>query len=359
MKKTLRLSAPIIAACAAMSSPAGESIVVVSWGGSYEAAQRTAIFEPFAEYSGAMPAIRQHSGSVEEIRTRAKAESWDVIDMQEDHAITACEQGLLLDIDYRQIVSPYRDTRIEDDFVDGAFLDCAVAQNLYATVVAYNDRAFPGIKPSRINDFFDVENFPGKRALPKSPDAILEWALLAIGVPVRQVYDLLSTDRGLRLAFRKLDEIRDSIVWWTDISNAVRMLHDGSAAMASGFNGRFFSASHDAGAPITIIWDGRIIGYEVWAIVASTDQAKLAKEFVEFATSPVQLAKLSEIIPYGPARNSALLRVGKNSVSGTPMNEHLPNAPHHKGRAIIRDSAWYSYTASLRQRRFDAWLETK
>ena len=86
---------------------------------------------------------------------------------------------------------------------------------------------------------------------------------------------------------------------------------------------------------------------------------RVEKEFIDFATSPVQLAKLAEIIPYGPARTSALLRVGKNSVSGTPISDHLPNAPHHKRRAIVRDSAWYSNTASLRQRRFDAWLETK
>ena len=353
------LSATIVAAFAAMPSAADESIVVVSWGGSYEDAQRTAIFEPFAEYSGAMPTILQHSGSIEDIRARAQAESWDVVDMQEDHAITACDQGLLLEADYRNVVSAQNGSRPEDDFVNGAFLECSVAQNLYATVVAYDDRAFPGIKPSRIDDFFDIANFPGKRALPKSPDAVLEWALLAVGVPVRQVYDLLSTDRGLRLAFRKLNEIRDSIIWWSDISTAVGMLKEGSAAMAAGFNGRFFSASHDSGAPITIIWDGRIIGYEVWAIVASTDREKLAREFIDFATSPVQLAKLAEIIPYGPARTSALLRVGKNSVSGTPISDHLPNAPHHKRRAIVRDSAWYSNTASLRQRRFDAWLETK
>ena len=354
-----RLSVFAVAACAAMASSAEESIVVVSWGGAYEDAQEKAIFQPFAENSGVMPSIRQHSGSVRELRDRARAEGWDVIDMQKDHAITACEQGLLLETDFREIVSEHSGLRPEDDFVDGAFLDCGVAQNLYATVVAYNDRAFPGIKPSRIDDFFDTENFPGKRALPKSPDAVLEWALLAVGVPVRQVYDLLSTDRGLRLAFRKLNEIRESIVWWEDISTAVQMLQDGSASMAAGFNGRFFSASHDFGAPITIIWDGRIIGYEVWAIVASTDREKLAKEFIDFATSPVQLAKLAEIIPYGPARKSALLRVGKNSVSGTPMSDHLPNAPHHQGRAIFRDSAWYSHTDSLRRRRFEAWLETK
>ena len=357
MKKTLLLSSFVLAACSAPASFAEDSLVVVSWGGAYEDAQRKAILEPYADQSGIVPSIMRHSGSLNELRDRAQAESWDVIDMQRDHAITACEQGWLLETDFRVVVSAYDGLQPEEDFVDGAFLDCSVVQNLYATVVAYDDRTYPGVKPSRINDFFDIENFPGKRALPKSPDAVLEWALLAIGVPAIQVYDLLSTDRGLRLAFRKLDEIRDSIIWWTDVSDAEELLQDGRAAMASGFNGRFFSASHDRGAPISIVWDGRIIGYEVWAIYAKTDQEELAKDFVDFATSPAQLARLAEIIPYGPARNSAFLRIGKNSVSGTPMSDHLPNAPHHQGRAIFRDSEWYSKTASLRLRRFEDWLE--
>ena len=69
------------------------------------------------------------------------------------------------------------------------------------------------------------------------------------------------------------------------------------------------------------------------------------------------MARLSELIPYGPARRSAFERVGLHPETGVPMRAHLPNAPQHGGRALIRDAAWVANTRDLRQRRFQAWLE--
>ena len=91
---------------------------------------------------------------------------------------------------------------------------CSIVQLSFSTVIAFNPGAFPAVKPSRIADFFDIEGFPGKRGLRCAPVAMLEWALLAYRIPYSQVYDLLSTDRGLDLAFRNLDRIRPHIVWW-------------------------------------------------------------------------------------------------------------------------------------------------
>ena len=193
----------------------------------------------------------------------------------------------------------------------------------------------------------------------KSPDAILEWALLAEGVPARQVYDLLSTDRGLKLALRKLDQIRDHIVWWDDVAEPVRLLGSGEVTMSSGYNGRFFSAASHDGLPITIIWDGRLIGHEVWAISGTSDKIADAEKFVRFATAPEQLAALAEIIPYGPTRKTAHLRVGLNPDTAIPMRDHLPNAPQHGERSLTRDSVWYANTELLRNRRFQTWLRER
>ncbi len=182
--------------------------------------------------------------------------------------------------------------------------DCSVAQNVFATVIAFDQRAFPGVKPSRVEDFFDLERLPDKRALEKNPDVILEWALLAEGAPASQVYDLLSTDLGLRLALRKLDTIRDQILWWEEVARPAEMLRDGEVSMASGYNGRFFSMAREEGAPVVIVWNGRVIGYDVWAVLATSKQPRLAERFLRFATA--QLARLAERIPYGPAHNSAM-----------------------------------------------------
>ncbi|WP_108882974.1 extracellular solute-binding protein [Anderseniella sp. Alg231-50] len=333
-----------------------ETITVVSWGGVYEDAQRRAIYDPFTRATGIKVKPVTYSGGVDALASRAGNEGWDVVDMIEDQAISACDAGLLTKVDMHKIADDHQKSAIADDFLPRAFRDCSIAQNVYATVFAFNDRAFLGEKPATISDFFDLKRFPGKRALQRNPDVILEWALMAEGVPAIQVYDLLSTDRGLRLAFRKLETLRGSIIWWQEVGTPAEMLADGRAVMASGYNGRFFSAAQQDGAPITIVWDGQVIGYEVWAILRGARDQDMAEKFLRFATAPERMAALAELIPYGPARRSALSRVGLHWKTGVPMRDHLPNAPQHAERALYGDSLWYARTKKLRTKRFEAWL---
>ena len=339
--------------CVALAGPvAAQDLSIVSWGGAYEAAQRAALIAPFARETGMQVEMVKYDGTAAALARRGAQEGWDVIDMLTDQARVACAEGLLMELDAQALLG----AEALADFAPAAPSRCAVPQNVYARVLAYDERAFLGVKPTRIEDFFDTEGFPGGRAVQRDPDGILEWALMAEGVPPEQVYGLLSTDRGLRLAFRKLDQIRDHILWWTDPAEPAQMLADGRAAMAAGFNGRFFDTAQQDGAPIAIVWDGRIIGVEVWAIAAATDAPEAARAFVARAVTPEAMARLSERIPYGPARVSAFARIGSNPGTGTPMRAHLPNAPQHGMRALVRDAAWYANTEELRRRRFREWL---
>ena len=89
----------------------------------------------------------------------------------------ACRQGLLEPIDHAWLPPAPDGTPASRDFIDGALTECGVAQIVYAMVAAYNRDAFPGERPARVRDIFDDRRFPGKRALQKSPEANLEWAL--------------------------------------------------------------------------------------------------------------------------------------------------------------------------------------
>lgn len=337
---------------------AAEALKIVSWGGAYEVAQHRALFEPYQEKTGKSIEILVYKGSLAEMDKRAEKEGWDIVDMIEDQAIAACEKGLLQHLDHRRIVvhQPGRD--IEDDFAPLRFTPCAIPQNVYAKVLAYDDSAFPGTKPSKVDDFFNLERFPGKRAVEKSPDGLLEWALLSEGVPQRQIYDLLSTKRGLWIAFRKLNSIRDEIIWWEDPAEPAVLLESGKVTMASGYNGRFFSAVQERKAPIVILWDGQLIGYDVWAVPKGAD-TEAAHDFLRFATEAKRMADLAELIPYGPARSSALEQIGLHPDNAIPMREYLPNARLSSGRYLVRDADWYANTQSLRTRRFQKWLEQK
>jgi len=335
------------------------TLTVVTWGGTYQESQRAAYFEPFEALTGVEIETVRYDGSLRALRAHLAGDetTWDVIDLIRADAMRACEQGLLAKID-PAILEPAPDgTPPKSDFLDGAIQPCSITQLVFSTVIAYDNRAFPGEKPRRIEDFFDTERFPGKRALRKAPVALFEWALMAYGVPRQQLYELLSTERGFDLAFAKLDGIRDDLIWWQGGQEPVELLRQGKVAMASGYNGRFFNARAVQGTPISVIWDGQLLDYNAWAIPKGADDGELARRFIAFATRTERLADQANRISYGPARQSAQRRVGLHVSAGVPMRPYLPTAERHMETAIRRDHTWYAQTTDLRERRFRQWLE--
>jgi len=335
------------------------TLTVVTWGGAYEVSQRAALFEPFTEATGIEIETVTYAGGVGSLREHlagAEPPAWDVIDMIRADARAACRAGLLEPFD-PAILAPAPDGGpASEDFIAGAIGPCSVSQLVFATVIAFDDRAFPGEKPQSVADFFDLEAFPGKRALRKAPAGLLEWALRSYGVPRTQIYDLLSTERGLSLAFRRLDLIRDRTVWWEDGAEPVELLRSGEVAMASGYNGRFFHAQVMDGEPISIIWDSALLEFNNWAIPKGAPDRALAEQFIRFATTSERLGAMANSISYGPARISAQRRVGLHVTADIPMRPHLPTVPRHLSQAIIKDYAWYARTGELRYRRFKEWL---
>ena len=356
MLRIVTLAAALVAGAAVADEP--PRLTVVTWGGAYEAAQRAAIFAPFEEATGVELELVRWDGGVRPLRAHLAANDpprFDVVDMLRSDARAACREGLLAPFD-AAILAPAPDgTPARDDFRDDAIGDCFVSQLVFATVIAYDDRAFPGEKPQTIADFFDVERFPGKRALREAPVGLFDWALRAYGVPRSQIYELLSTERGFRLAFNRLDRIRDDLVWWRDGATPARLLAEGRVAMASGYNGRFFHARIARGAPISVIWDSALLAENVWAMPAGVENRELAERFIRFATAAEQLGAIANRISYGPTRASAMRRVGLHVTAGIPMRPHLPTAPRHLERALAKDYGWYAATEDLRRRRFEAW----
>lgn len=78
-------------------------------------------------------------------------------------------------------------------------------------------------QPASWADFWDVDKYPGKRGLRKRAVYNLEFALLADGVKVEDVYRVLSTPTGVERAFAKLSELKPHIQWW-DMRRSTRAM---------------------------------------------------------------------------------------------------------------------------------------
>ncbi|MDL4862997.1 extracellular solute-binding protein [Halomonas elongata] len=333
----------MLAPCAYGDESATETLTVLSWGGAYERAQQRALFAPFTEATGIPVEVQQYDGGIVELR-QAVAEgdvAWDLIDMTRSQAKAACAENLLAPLS-PELLAPAPDgTPAERDFIDGALNRCSITHSVFATVVAYRRDAFPGRRPTEIADLFDQERSPGPRALQRTPAVNLEWALLSYGVPREEIYRLLSTRRGLSLAFKRIDSL-ENLHWWEAGDAPVRLLAEGEVVMASGYNGRFFDAMINRDLPIEILWDGQVQEHETWAVPHHAAHPDIARDFIRFATSSERQAALARLIPYGPSRRSATLQVTTHPDSGVDMRLHIPTHPLNTERAITKDDDWYA-----------------
>ncbi|HEX5280917.1 MAG TPA: extracellular solute-binding protein [Micropepsaceae bacterium] len=334
------------------------SLTVVSWGDVYGRAQTLALFHPFADKSHVDVNIASYGGGLKEIATQVGSGKidWDVVDLELEDAAAACRQGLLEPLAGMELPAGANGYAAQRDFVPGALGPCWVGSAVYSQVIAVDASRFGDNQPRRIEDFFDLQRFPGPRGLREGPKFNLELALLADGVQPWRVYSLLSTKEGVDRAFRKLDAIKSSIVWWRRTADPPSLLKQGKLAMTTALNARVFDLN--AEPSIRTIWDGQLYQLDVFAIPKGDPKKELALNFIRFATAPAPLADEARYLPYGPARLSALTLVGSNPETRADMRPYLPTAPANFTRALEVDPDWWAQHGSALQARWKAWLSS-
>ena len=349
-----------LAASAALASVAAESLTVVSWGGAYGRASRLAVLEPFEAETGIEVKIEDYNGGLAQIRAQVETKivTWDVVDLETPDLVRGCDEGLLAEVDVETLPAAADGTPAREDYFPDTVTDCGPAQLFYATAIAYNSELFPGDKPrpTRVADFFDLERFPGKRGMRRIPQANLEFALMADGVPKARVYELLDTDAGLDRAFAKLDTIKDAILWWEAGAQPPQMLADKEVVMSTAYNGRVFNAQVLEKQPFVVVWDGQVLDTGGFGIVAGTKNLEAARRLVHYAAQPAVQARISEYISYSPARQSATPLVGTHKETGIVMAPHMPTSPDNIRLALTNDWEWWSDRGEDVNERFAAWL---
>ena len=167
-------------------SVAAEPITVVSWGGSYGAAQDNALFNDASKNSG-IEINRESGASMSKtcLQVESNSVSWDLVVTGSGGAAAAAAKGCLEKIDYSVVdVS---------DFYPNLYTDYCVGSDVFATVMAWNTDKYgepcSANAPKSWADFLDVEKFPGTRSYrANNVDGALEPALMADGVPADKVY---------------------------------------------------------------------------------------------------------------------------------------------------------------------------
>ena len=305
-----------IAVTTPMSAQAEEKITIASWGGAYSLSQRKAFHEPIMKELGVRVIEDEWAGENAVIRAMVEtgAYKWQLIDGNAENVMAGCEEGFLEQIDYDRLGG-------KDQFFEKAVHECGVGSVSASWVMAYDPDQIKGDPPRNWADFWNVEKIPGKRGMPKGPKVVLEWALIADGVPPSQVYDVLSTDDGLDRAFSKLDELKPDTIWWEAGAQAPQLLADEEVVMAGTWSGRIYTAIAKEGQNFKIVWDGQAIEYGFWFIPRGAPDQDLIYKFLQFAVRPDRQADATNYISYGPSVKAAMALVSPDMLPYTPLTE--------------------------------------
>ena len=341
-----------------------DEMTIVSWGGAYSASQQAAYHDPYMENTG-VTIINDESSSEAVAKLRAMNEAgnitWDLVDVEAADAIRLCDEGLAMEIDPDEILAPGDDgSSASDDFGDMLVSDCFIPQIVFSTTFGYRTDMVPeGVEaPTGACDVFDLETYPGKRALNRIPIANMEWALLCDGVAYEDVYDLLETDEGQAQAFAKLDTIKDQTIWWTAGAETPQLLADGEIFMGSTYNGRLFSLIAEQGQPVEMAWNWQMFDLDGWVIPTGLPEDRLARvlDYVRFATDTQRLADQAKYISYGPARLSSAPLVSTHATLGIDMAPHMPTDPNNAENTFVNNYEWWADYRDDLDAKFQSWL---
>jgi len=271
----------------------GTTLTFASYGGVYQKAQRQAWLEPYAKLTGVQWTESEDSANA---TIKAQVESgqvtWDVVDVGNDFGLER-NADVLEPLDFSLIH--------KDEILPGFVGPYRVADITYGIVLAYRSDLTGGQVPQGWADFFDLKKFPGKRGMyDYSAGGIFEVALMADGVAPKDLYPL-----DIPRAIRKLDTIKDQLVFWPGGAKSQELIGSGEVTMSLMWNGRAWSAKHLDNKPVEIQWNQQILTADYFVVPKGTPNKDEAMKFIAWATCAQNSAGPSQFIPYGPTNVNA------------------------------------------------------
>ena len=340
---------PIGSPVAGYGDPAkwsGRTLNLASWGGQIEEAQTTAFFEPFEMATSAT--VQINTADLGRLKEQVDAEdvSWDVLTLPADDALALARTGYLEPIDFAVVD--------KSPLVPEIVLQHAVGEAFYSTVIVYpGDSPKP---PAGWTDFWSVtaRESPGDPILPedvrtlrRSPVGTLEFALLADGVLMGELYPL-----DLERAFASLDRIRDYVIaWYEDGKQPIELVVADQVAMASAWNVRAWQLG--VTTEIGTQWNGGMLTADMWVIPRGAPNREIAMDFINFSTRAIPSANFARLVPFGPVNQEASALLDPDRL------REMPTAPQNFESQFIQNWAWWADNGVAVTERFEDWLLTE
>lgn len=335
--KGLSLKRLLLGSCACLGLFAGVSsanetseLVIVTWGGTLAEQMNETFFTPFGNDNSVN--VRLDTGPEIE-RSRAEVESGSP-----SYDMTATNLAFYLIGEGQNLWEPMDYDVFDQDVLaripQNMRKSHGIAAYVYAHGMSFNTDAYPegGPQPGSWADFWDVERFPGQRAMADCGSAsrpVPEAALLADGVPMDELYPI-----DIERAARKLREIAPHVVWWTNANQPGQLLASGEVTMAMAPTNRIQTLL-DQGAPVEIVWNQSQWTFDAWYVLRGAPNAANAMKFIASAMSAERQAEFARASSMAPTNPDAFALIDDETA------RKLPTYPENFEPMYEKNEAWW------------------
>jgi len=321
---------------------AGRTLTIATWGGDYQEAQEAAFFTPFSTATGAT--IQLKVADIGSLRDQVASEEvvWDVLTVPMEQLVRLARDNVLEPMNYDVVdrTPLYPDIALEYG-VGVAYFSATMIYGANSSKIPQDWTGFWDVAPISEGEEIPLEDL---RCLRRYPIGTLEFALLADGVAIEDLYPL-DVDR----AFASLDRIRDHVlVWWQESKEPAELIASDSVGAASSWNVRI--PQLELTDSVRTNWYQGMLSADGWVVPRGAQNTDIAFDFINFATRAIPQANFALLVPYGPVNSDAFALIRNDRVA------ILPSAPGNKPLQFVENwSYWAEYEVRLTER-FEEWL---
>jgi putative spermidine/putrescine transport system substrate-binding protein len=336
--KTSAAASAVIAAPAIVRAQQNQRIVYANWGGSWEQAMKKAWWEPFTKETGiqVVGATGNTLGRLQAMVDANKVE-WDLVEGLPELAQVGAEKGLLEKIDFNIVDRSQIMQRPE------FFQDYSIPEVIFGRILTYNTKL-----PERPKDWtalWDTKKFPGKRAIYNRVESgLLEIALLADGVAADQLYPI-----DVPRALKKLDQIRNDIIWYETVTQSEQLMRDGQASIGVLADGRALSVKN-SGAPVDMVPEASILTWSVFVVPKGAPNKDAAMKFLAHVLKVESQVAVALAYNYGPVVPKAWELIPPERL------QIISGGPATAGKAVFQNSQWWAQNLEKTTEQFQQWM---
>ena len=317
-----------------------QTITYVGYGGAGQDAQIQAWQVPYTQANPNITFVNTSPPDVAQVKAQVEAGAvlWDVIATAPYAAEQNC--GTLFEPLEVELTVP------EEDLVPGSVGECYTANWINATPMAYRTEAFPDGGPETIEDFFDLEKFPGQRGFSTNlQNGILEYGALANGADPEDMYPL-----DVDSALEGLDTIRSSTTFAPNIGALQQAVSAGQVDVFFLPDSRLVPMLKE-GQDLTIVWDVTVASINAFAVPKGSTKKAAVEKFLAHVMEPAQVAKISELLGVAPINLAADLELDEFA-----SQVEVYNPETNPGITILQDIPWYTDNFNEATTKLTTWL---